>query len=443
MSVTTPPGVARQNGEPFWGVVNGAALKINTMAATGEIGSGKSLLGALIDPMKTLVVDIESSTTTMNLPFLRQRIMFQELSVKPGAIPTAEECFLWWRDCIQEVEKDQYSVVITDPINEIQQGCYDWVSKNPDLFNRSRGAYDKMTALCWGDVKTYMELIVGMLAAKIETFFYTLHMGQRWVNGRPVEGKRGQKAKGSDVFRKMADVLFVLERPVDPATGEVSDKPTGICVPPIGKSRLVHANPVTGEVLPILPPAVAGLDAAKIRHYIAQPPDYKNLKSDERLPVRKISDEEKLEIQRDIAEAQQATEEARNVRIQAAQQVHADDRKIRDDLSAKTAAEMAMAHAQNLPSDEGLPTSSMPTQLPQGEPHVRNLSLSAEDRKVIIIDGAKKLWGESARDNLIASLKKRGAQKFDELSEDQLVDLHQAINKAVTVFGLAKDASSS
>ena len=161
------------------------------------------------------------------------------------------------------------------------------------------------------------------------------------------------------------------------------------------------------------------------------------------MPVRKISDEEKLEIQRDIAEAQQATEEARNVRIQAAQQVHADDRKIRDDLSAKTAAEMAMAHAQNLPSDEGLPTSSMPTQLPQGEPHVRNLSLSAEDRKVIIIDGAKKLWGESARDNLIASLKKRGAQKFDELSEDQLVDLHQAINKAVTVFGLAKDASSS
>ena len=428
MSKSVPPVP-----DPFWGEVNGAPLKIRTMAATGEFGGGKTLLGLMIDPWRTLVLDIESSATTLNLPLKKHRVLYDEVSASAGnQIPTPEEAFVWWRDCILEIERGEYTVVVTDPINEIQSGAYDFVYRHPEMFGRTKGQYDKMTAMVWGDVKTYLEQLIGQLSNKIETFYYTLHMGQKWVAGKPVEGKRGQKAKGSDVFRKMADVLFVLDRPVDPATGKQTDKPRGVCAGPIGKSRLSHADPMTGKIQPILPPSVTGLDPAKIRQYIASPPDYARLKKDEKVQVQEMTEDDRLEVRREIAEAEREKEELMNSRIAAAEEARLRNTAARQDLSDQTAAEEAMAAVQEKSAAQnGTLTEAMPTQVKQADPSVASMQLTRSDRREIIIDSAKKLWGKDARKNLEVTLSKRGANKFADLTDEQVTEIHEKVHDAM------------
>lgn len=425
---TAPPAP-----DPFWGEVNGTPLKIRTMAATGDFGTGKTLLGAMIDPWRTLLLDIESSGTTLNLPFKRHSVLYDELEVGQGRqIPTPEEAFVWWRDSILSIEPGEFTVVMTDPINEIQAGCYDYVYNHPELFGRTKGQYDKMTAMVWGDVKTYLDQLIGQLSRKIETFYYTLHLGQKWVAGKPVEGLKGKRAKGSDVFRKMADLLFVLDRPVDPATGKQADKPRGVCAGPIGKSRLSHADPMTGKIQPILPPSVTGLDPAKIRQYISSPPDYARLKKDEKVQVQEMTEDDRLEVRREIAEAEREREELMNLRIEKADEARRRNTQARQDSSDKTAAEQAMAAAEEKSAiQNGVASKDMPTQAKQSSATAQGMQLGRADRKAIIIDGAKKLWGKDARKNLEATLKKRGAEKFDDLTDDQVIEVHQKIHDAV------------
>ena len=426
--ITVPPVP-----DPFWGIVNGMPLKIRTMGATGGFGEGKTLLGLMIDPWRTLMLDIESSATTLNLPLKRHRVLYEEVQAGEGnQIPTPEEAFIWWRDCVLAIEPGEYTVVVTDPINEIQSGAYDFVYRHPQLFGRTKGQYDKMTAMVWGDVKTYLEQLIGQLSKKIETFYYTLHLGQKWVGGKPVEGARGMKAKGSDVFRKMADVLFVLDRPVDPATGKQTDKPRGVCAGPIGKSRLSHADPVSGKILPILPPSVTGLDPAKIRQYVASPPDYARLKKDEKVQVQEMTEDDRLEVRREIAEAEREKEELMNDRIARADEARMRNTAARQDSSDQTAAEQAMAAVQEKAAvQNGTLTAALPTQVKQSETSVAAMQLNRGDRKSIIIDSAKKLWGRNARKNLEATLKNRGATKFDDLSDDQIIDVHTKIHAAI------------
>jgi len=416
--------------EPFWGFTNGKPMKIRTMASTGPFSSGKSLLGDMIDPFRTFKIDIESSSTTTNLPFKRHVILYNEVdAASESGIPTALECFLWFRDRIKEIKPDEYTVVSVDPINEIQQGCYDWIYANPKMFNRSQGQYDKMSAMVWGDVKTYLDQLIGQLSPKIETFYYTLHMGQKWRDGKPVEGARGQKAKGSDVFRKMADVLFVLSRPVDPATGKQCEKPIGVVSGDIGKSRLCHANPVTGEVVTILPPAVHDLDPDKIREYIANPPNYKKLKKSELLPSRPLTEDERLELKHDIAELERDKEQMTAERIAATARRQEENARLR----SQEAAQQAQANTQPATTKaEPTPTAELPTQKNQNSTDAKDLSLSFDDRVAIIKEGAKTLWGDDAVPKLKESLAKRNAAKFSDLGVNQVIEMQNALSEALS-----------
>ena len=436
---------------PFWGLVNGKPLKIRTMAATGPFGSGKSLLGDMIDTHNTLKVDVESSSTAFNLPFKKHLVMYDEVKSK-FEVPQPIECFEWFRDLIMAIKPGEYTVVSVDPINELQAGAYDWVYEHPEKFGRTKGQYDKMTAMVWGDVKTYLDQLVGMLSSKIETFYYTLHMGQVWKLGKPVDNQ--VKAKGSDVFRKMADVVFVLDRPLDPRTGKQVDAPIGITAPPIGKSRLVHADPDTGIIKPILPPAIHGLTPAKIRAYIAKPPDYAKLKKDEVVPQHVMSDDERLQLQAQIAENNLAAEQARMEQLQGAKTA-AQENALAIEKAKKAAAKTESAakaetgnaldtceKADFVGKSESVGkeanTAALPTQAKQGEADWKYNNLSIPDRITVIKEQMVDLG--LSREQMVAAIEKRAGmgKKMTDMTEDQLIDLHKALWNKLTQRDMEK-----
>lgn len=412
-------------GEPFWGMVNGKPLRIRTFGATGPFGSGKSLLGDMIDPRNTLKIDIESSSTSFNLPFKKHLVMYEEVQTKNASgIPSSLECFLWFQSLLQNVEAGVYSVINIDPFNEIQQGAYDWVTSNPKLFGRTAGQYEKMTALAWGDVKNHLDMLIGRAAANIETFYYTVHLGQVWKDGKPVEGK--YKAKGSDVFRKIADLFVCLDRPMNPKTGEQMEAPIGVVAPPIGKSRLTHANPDTGEILSILPPAVHGMTPAKIRAYIAKPPNYKKLKKDELVPIHELTDDEKLLIKADIAANERESEELRNGRLDAM----AAAAKANKEARAAVATDATRTEANESPKDEPKDTvppkdgpSSVNVQTAPFEPDPADLPLADADRVEIIKQQFKERM--FSKEQMIAAIQKHGGPgaKLAGLTSEQLAAL--------------------
>ena len=448
-------------GEPFWGRVNGEPLKIRTIGVTGPFGSGKSLACDMIDARNTLKIDIESSSSAFNLPFKKHLIMYDEVKTKnKSGIPSPIECFVWFRDLLKEIKVGEYTVVSVDPINEIQQGAYDYVVANPKEFGRTAGQYDKMTALAWGDVKTMIDM-VGVLSDKVETFAYTMHMGQVWKGGKP-SGE--MKAKGSDVFRKMADVVFVLNRPIDPKTGKQVDAPVALITPPIGKSRLVHANADTGEIKPILPPAIHGLSAAKIRDYIAKPPNYKKLKASEVAPAESLSDDEKLQLKAQIAQDEREAEEAKNARL--ADVKDAADRNTAAKKKAAESKKEAPAAAESpsttpespeAPADETTESSTDPAEAAaeaQDEPEGKATTASPKDgpiskekalaslkpdEKVELVRSQMTALGMT-KEQCLKAIAKRGKEgdKLADLSPEGLEDLRKALWSLQAKRDLAK-----
>jgi hypothetical protein len=451
-------------GEPFWGRVNGEPLKIRTIGVTGPFGSGKSLACDMIDARNTLKIDIESSSSAFNLPFKKHLVMYDEVKTKNSSgIPSPVECFVWFRDLLKGIDPGTYTVISVDPINEIQQGAYDYVVSHPKEFGRTSGQYDKMTALAWGDVKTMIDMMVGVLSGKIETFAYTMHMGQVWKAGKP-SGE--MKAKGSDVFRKMADVVFVLNRPVDPKTGKQIDAPIALITPPIGKSRLVHANADTGEIKPILPPAIHGLSATKIRDYIAKPPNYKKLKGSEIAPVETLNDDEKLQLRAQIAQDEREAEEAKNARLadvkDAAERNSAAKRKAAepkkeapveapdpsstpepvsapaDDKSTDSTTEPAKAAVEAQEEPEGKATTASPKDGHSSDVETPLATLKPEE-KVELVRSQMKALGMSKEQSLKA-IAKRGKEgdKLVDLTPEGLEDLRKALWSLQAKRDLAK-----
>ena len=415
--------------KPFWGLVNGKPLRIRRIGCTGGFGDGKSLFVDRIDTRNTFKIDLEASSDTFNLPFKKYVCLYDHVhTVNESGIPTALECFQWFDDMLEKIQPGEYTVVAVDPINEIQAGCYDWVYSNPGKFGRTKGQYDKMTALCWGDVKTYLDMRIGMLTNKCETFAYTVHMGQVWRDGKPVEGK--MRAKGSDVFRKMADIFFVLSRPVDPATGKQPDKPIGIIAPPIGKCRLVHANPDdSDDAQPILPPVIKDLTANKIREYIAKPPNYSKLDPDQLVPIHHLTDDDKLEIELRIAEAKEETERLRTERLGKVAEAAERNKK-----AAEVAEpEEVIATVEVEKPNEFTPTEELPTQVPQTIADPAYANFTDADRRTLVIELGKKLWGSKVKEGLVRSIEKRAGEgaKLSEMDTAQLKDLHSALWNAL------------
>lgn len=283
--------------------------KLEIIGLTGEYASGKTLFALTIDPARTLVFDTEKSAGTY------ESLGFSRVDLAKLTDRKPIELFGHWWAGIKRVPAGKYRVGVLDTVSEIESGLADWVEQHPGDFGHTKGQYDKMEGLFWGDVKELWKRILSDLASRFETFVFTAHLRNVWEGGRPT-GKRAPK--GKETLMELASLYLHLERKPDDK-GRVADKPSARVL----KTRLARtAVDDAGEITikPILPPYLPEATPAAIRKYIEQPADYTKLKKSELLPEERLSDDQRLAMQATVAEANRDAEQAKLSRMELMRQ---------------------------------------------------------------------------------------------------------------------------
>lgn len=279
---------------PLW-----PGMRIPFIGVTGEYQAGKTLFGLLIDPQRTIVFDTEKSSETYEgaLPF--ERIDMAEVMRKqhPGGDYRPVQLFEQWLKMVQSIPAGKHRVMVLDTLSEIETGLVDFVRRNPNRFGYTSAQFAKSEALMWGAAKDFWKQILTDITGRVETFIAIAHMRDKWAGNRPT-GQR--EAKGKETIMEMASLYLELNR--ESVGGKAPEKPAARVI----KSRLsvFVMNEATGEMEPhpVLPPRLPVCTPAAIRNYIENPPDYAKLKKAERVEERTLSDDEKLLIQREIAD---------------------------------------------------------------------------------------------------------------------------------------------
>jgi hypothetical protein len=270
---------------------------------TGEYESGKTWFGISIssDPKRVRVYDIEMSADSYkSLGFDHVAVPQTMLTKFPkGYSPL--DLWLWWLDDVNNLEAGKYDVILVDPVTDLERGLTDWVQKNPGHFGHTSGQYSSMSGIMWGDVKDYWKLILtGRVATKCQTFVFVAHMGAEFDAGsKKPTGDR--KPKGKETLMELASLYLQMERVKD-KSGARPKVPSAKVL----KSRLSHMR-MTDDgpaIQPALPPRLPVATPKAIRAYMLNPPDYANLKPEEKDPERVMTDDERLKLQVTKAEAE-------------------------------------------------------------------------------------------------------------------------------------------
>ena len=284
----------------LWG-----GIKIPVLGVCGEKFSGKTLLLASIDPANTCMIDLEDSSESYNIQFGQRVSLYDEMLKKHGKNATPLQCFEWFSAFVESIPAGKFTVLAVDPISDIESGLVDYVKANPAKFGHTAQQYEKASGLLWMDVKSHWKMMLGILSRKVQTFAFSVHMGNVFKAGAPT-GKRAPK--GKETLFELASLYLEVERKPDDK-GKIEKKPSAKVL----KSRLAISRFVDGELehFPVLPPRLDVATPAAIRAYIKAPPDYSKLKKSELVAPEHLSEDDKLEIQREIVQTQLEVEQAK------------------------------------------------------------------------------------------------------------------------------------
>lgn len=298
---------------PLWEGEN-----IEIIGLTGEFNSGKTLFGLTICPgAGTIVTDDEGSTATyQSLGFTRVDMAKELRKAFPGGY-TPMQRFVWWKEWVsRELIPGKYRVYMIDPINDIEDGCAQYVRANADKFGYTRSQFDKSSGLFWGAMKAAYKPILDDIRSRVETFVFVTHMRDAWAGGVPT-GKR--EPKGKETLFQLASLYLEMDRKAN-AKGEQPEVPAATVL----KSRLAKIGFVEGKVqtVAILPPRLPKATPDAIREYIRKPANFEKLKAGERLAAEEFTEEQKLRMQANVyqkqTEAVQAQTTLEEVRMKAA-----------------------------------------------------------------------------------------------------------------------------
>ncbi len=412
--------------KPLWG-----GVKIPVFGITGEKFSGKSVLASAIDPERTLYVDAEKSTETYNFPFAQRFDLYNALDRRlKGKVPTSLDSFLCVKEeVIEKLEGGKFTVLVFDPWNDLEAGLTDYVYENAANFGKTKAQYDKGGGLLWGDVKSYMKLMLGSLTNKVETVVFINHMGFVWKGAAPTEKR---KAKGKETIYELASLYLELQRKpeIKPDGKVVTPKvPAGVVL----KSRLAHHRFVDGdlEVTPILPPRLPEATPKAIREYIANPPNWEKLKKGEMAQQDEpMSEDEKLRLKAEIAENERAAEESKASRLEkmaeaARKQAEANAARQQRADAAKATAEAKAEEPAPTPTDESAPFDT-PKEADIYE------TIMAQRKQLGISDAD---WSKV--------LAKRNAKETRDLTAEQAEEIRKNLWNKLTTQDMQKAASAS
>lgn len=331
------------------------------IGGTGEHESGKTVFGLTIDPgPRTLVYDFENSCASyQNIiksadgkPFDRIDVMTEMRKLYPSGYKPVD-LFNWWLKSVRSIEAGKYTVIMADPITDVERGMADWADANPSFFGHTAGQYAKMSGIKWGDVKDYYKSILGDIATRCQTFYYTAHLGQEFEGN---EATKKRKVKGKSTLNELASLFLWFERKPK-ADLSKPDKPTAY----VRKNRLITGKWVDGELElhRVLPATMPVCTPKAIRDAFLNPAGGRATEDDERAQDESLTADEKLLIELKIAEAKRDAAMASHPTSPAAPtpdepageqafQVHARLAKLIDEATDKA---QLIAAAESLKSD--------------------------------------------------------------------------------------------
>lgn len=320
---------------PLW-----SGRRIPIILLSGEVNSGKTLFPLLIDPAcrtpdhepTTIVWDQEGSAEPycggLNFKWEDVRAAVMDgLHMKVGKATDKDprwrkmlledtkgindfpstSLFRAWYMSLLEIPRGRYRVGSVDTFTPIQEGLIEWLKTHPLAFGRTAQQYDKASSMfLWPDVKAMLSHILSVdCRLRFETFCMTVHLKNEWRTG----AKTGNRiAEGLDVLDKLATLHIRLDRTAESKKKSAPRLPFGIVV----KQRFVEfgENETDDGDRPILPPRLPEATPKAIRDYIASPPDFANLKPEERMPDDAMSEDDKLRLRAYASENDRATAEA-------------------------------------------------------------------------------------------------------------------------------------
>lgn len=312
---------------------SGGSVKIDVFGACGEYKSGKTLLGLSIAPGKhsdgpfagqarTLILDFEKSAGAYGGTGAERIDVHNELIAKFPNGYSASNVYLWFLEKIKSIQPGQYDVIIVDTISDLETGMVEYLKENiqkevgitPGQFNSSQGLF-------WGKVKDKWKLVLLQLSTKCQTFFFTAHLRSRYEGNAPAKSadiRKAKEAKGKDTLLELASLYLWLDRRPDKETGKYPKVPRAW----VQKDRMADTfinNEGEVVITPLLPPVIEQATIKQIRDYISKGFNYdgnsKLLKTD----VEAMTEEEKLCLEREIAEQKAIAAQAELAREELAQ----------------------------------------------------------------------------------------------------------------------------
>ena len=286
----------------IWGDID-----IPVIGVSGEFNTGKTCFLMMIDPEGALFYDLEKSGSSYSSIPIKERIDVPlELNRKFPNGYKPIDLYSWWREDVKKrAQPGVFTNILVDPASDLDQGLADFVaSRYADYGFSSEKSFTSMGGVFWGNVRSFWKQELVDIATRCQTFAFTTHMRTVWSGGKPTSRR---EPLGKSTLMELASLYLVVDRKPDDR-GKVPKEPRAI----VRKSRLAKAVYRDGnlEIVPILPPSLKTATPNVIRQYIANPPDYAKLKKDELVPEEKLSDDDKLELQAQIAADQKAAAEA-------------------------------------------------------------------------------------------------------------------------------------
>ena len=306
------------NGTGIWGNnSHGQPVVIPVIGITGKYQSGKTLFGLSIAPggNRTRCYDLELSASGyrgLEFDYLDTNAQMRSLFGTKPYLPI--DLFRWWYKSVQAIEPGKFAVIMCDPITDIESGLVDYVAADYASHGfSSEKAFVSTGGIFWSKVREFWKRVLADIASRCETFVFTAHLRKDWIGGKPT---RNDKPGGKSSLLELASLYLWLDRSPD-EKGVVPSQPR--CLKKL-KDRLSYTSfdPATMEpvVQPYLPPAFDDCTPGKIREYLKKPADYKKLKPAERVQEAKVTEIERLEIEKDIAEARASAEDSALQRLQ-------------------------------------------------------------------------------------------------------------------------------
>jgi hypothetical protein len=255
-----------------------------------------------------------------------------------------------------------------------------------------------------------------------------------WKDGRPTTKTA---PKGKSTLYELASLYLQLEREPN-KNGEISPVPSAIIL----KERLSNTSIVNGEpvIQPMLPPRLHVATPKAIREYILNPPNYDKLKGFEKIKEKALTEEERLELQRDVAAEQRAAHEAQLEAIKATERAEAAKAMARDRLrpNPESAHEVRAARevVAEAKAEEAQEQEAQVNQDDQGAGEVSQ-SVTQEEATLFVQLAEKNGLLDRVRKGICATLKGRGIDCAvsdagpSQLTREEFEKFHTALQRMV------------